>query len=145
MKRTTVYAISFFAVLLSGAALGIGAAVDSPRSLMSRADYSEGKKAIWGQTRVALARCREAEGVAKDICKAQARADERVKKANLEARYLGTVTAADEARIARMKASFEVARARCGLRESDERTECLRSARDEQGKALADSKLASAT
>ncbi|MGZ5032921.1 MAG: hypothetical protein ACXWAC_06955 [Usitatibacter sp.] len=145
MKRTNVYAISFFAVLLSGAALGIGAAVDSPRTLMSRGDYFEGRRAIWTQTRKALARCRESEGVAKDICKAQARADERVKKADLEARYLGTVAAADDARIARTKASFEVARARCGLRESDERADCLRSARDEQGKALADSKLASAT
>lgn len=143
MKRTTVYATSFFAILLSVAALGISAAVNSPRTLMSRADYSEGKNAIEAETRMALAGCRESESSAKDICKSEARAEERVKEADLQARYHGTVAAADEARIARTKAAYDVAKARCGIHKGDERTECLRSAREDNGKALSDAKLAS--
>ena len=115
MKRTTVYATYIIAVTASVAALGISAAVDAPRTLMSRADYSDGKRAIEAETRLGLARCREAEGAAKDLCRVQARAEERVKKADLEARYLGTVVAADDARIARTKADYEVAKARSKL------------------------------
>jgi hypothetical protein len=143
MKRSTVFLTSSLAILLSVAALGIGAAVDMPRTLMSRADYSDGKKAIEAESRVALASCRDAEGSAKDICKAEARAEERVKKADLHARYLGTVAAADDARAARTKAAYDVAKARCGIRKGDERTECLSSARQDKGKALSDAKLAS--
>lgn len=143
MKRTTVYVTSFFAVLVSVAALGISAAVDMPSTLMSRADYSVGKKSIEAETRMAIASCRESEGSAKEICKAQARAEERVKKADLQERYHGTVAAAEEARISRTKAAYEVAKARCGIHKGDERTECLRSAREDQGRALSDAKLAS--
>jgi hypothetical protein len=126
MKPNTVFLTSSFAIFLSVAALGIGAAVDTPRTLMSRADYSDGKKAIEAETRVALARCRESEGPAKNICKAEARAAERVKRADLQARYLGTVAAADEARAARAKAADDVAQARCGFRQGDKRAECLK-------------------
>ena len=143
MKRTTVYATCFIAVVASVATIVLSAAVDAPRTLMSRADYSDGKKAIEAGTRTALARCRESEGAAKDICRALARGDERVKKADLYARYLGTVAAADDARIARAMAAYEVAKARCGIRKGVERSDCLRSAREENGKAVSGAKLAS--
>ena len=46
------------------------------------------------------------------ICRAEARAEERVKKADLQARYLGTVAAAGDARLARTKAAYDVAKIR---------------------------------
>lgn len=144
MKRTTLYVASSLAVLLSVAAIGIGAAVDTPRTLMSRADYNEARTAIELHSRVALARCREADGSARDLCKAEARAEEKLKKADLQARYHGTVAAAADAKQARAKALYEVAKVRCGL-ETDSRASCLRTARDSQARALVDSKLAAAT
>lgn len=143
MKRSTVYLTSALGVVLSLAALGIGAAVDTPRTLMSPAFYSQGKKAIEADTRIAFASCRSQAGAARDICKAEARAEERVKIADLQARYHGTVAAAEDAREARVKAQFEVAKARCGARVGEARVECLRSVREDRSRALADAKLAS--
>jgi hypothetical protein len=111
---------------------------------MSPADYSVAKRAIESDMHAALSKCRDQEGQARDICKAEARADERVRKADLEARYRGTVAAAADARLARAKAQFDIAKVRCGDQRGDEKLSCLRSARAEKAKALdAASKLAS--
>jgi hypothetical protein len=143
MKRTTLYATLVGALLVSATAFGISSAVDSPRSLMAPTDYSVARKVIESESRVALAGCRDMEGQAKDVCKAEARADERVRKADLEARYRGTVAAAADARLARAKARYEVAKARCSDQPSEGKLSCLRSARDDKAKALAEAKLAS--
>ncbi|HUQ28508.1 MAG TPA: hypothetical protein VM051_07935 [Usitatibacter sp.] len=144
MKRTTLVATLAGALLVSATAFGISAAVDSPRSLMSPADYSLAKKAIESDTRVLLAKCRDQDGQLRDVCKAEARADERVRKADLEAQYRGTVASAADARLARAKASYEVAKARCGDHRGEDKLSCLRSARTEKARALeAASKLAS--
>ncbi len=143
MKRTTLFATLAGALLISATAYGISAAVDSPRSLMSPTDYSVAKKAIESDARGALARCRDADNQARDICKAEARADERVRKADLEAQYRGTVAAAADARLARAKASYEVAKARCADQRGEDKLTCLRSARAEKAKALEAAKLAS--
>jgi hypothetical protein len=144
MKRTTLVATLAGALLVSATAFGISAAVDSPRSLMSPVDYSASKKAIESVTHTAMAKCREHDGQARDICKAEARADERVRKADLEAQYRGTVAAAADARLARAKASYEVAKVRCSDQRGEDKVSCLRSARADKARALdAASKLAS--
>jgi hypothetical protein len=145
MKRTTLLTTSFFALfMLSVAAVGIGAAVDaSPPTLMSRVDYTVARNAIESSARAAMARCRGTRGVERDVCKAEVRAQERVSKADLAARYRGTVAAADEARQARLKAGFEVAKARCGARTGDARLDCLRAARGERSRSLAQARPAS--
>jgi hypothetical protein len=143
MQRTTLYATLVGALLVSATAYGISAAVDLPRSLMSPVDFTEAKKAIESETRMSLARCRDHEGQAKDLCKAEARADERVRKADLEAQYRGTVAAAAEAKLARAKAQYDVAKAKCSGERGEDKLSCLRSARSEKTKALAEAKLAS--
>ncbi len=143
MKRKTVFFTSLLAGILSVAALGIGAAVDSPRTLMSPSDYGLGKRAIEAETRLALARCRDVAAMARDVCKAEARGEERIKKAELNARYHGTVMSQDEVRMVRAKAVYDIAKARCGSRTGEERIDCLRAAREDRNKLLADAKLAS--
>jgi hypothetical protein len=143
MKRTTLHATIIGALMLSAAAFGISAAVGSPRSLMSPVDYSASRKGIEANTQMTLAKCADLEDRAQDICKAEARASERVRKADLEADYRGTVAAAADARLARAKAQFDVARVRCGGEHGEGKLACLRSARAEKSKALSDAMLAS--
>jgi hypothetical protein len=143
MKRTTLYATIVGALMVSATALGLSAAVDSPRSLMSPVDYGAGKKAIEGEIRMSIAKCRDLEGQARDLCKVEARADERVRKADLEARYRGTVAAAADAKLARAKAQFEVAKVKCADQHGEAKIACLRTARADKAKALSDAKLAS--
>jgi hypothetical protein len=145
MKRTTMYATIIGALMVSATAFGISAAVDSPRSLMSPVDYSAAKTAIEGDLRGALTKCRDLEDQGKDICKAQARANERIRKADLEADYRGTVAAAADAKLARAKAQYDVARVKCGGEHGEGKLSCLRSARSDKAKALSEAKLASTT
>jgi hypothetical protein len=144
MKRTKLFVTSFFALVVTSiAAVGIHAAVDIPSTLMSPVDYSVAKKAIEAETRNAFSRCRTLAGADKDICKAEVRAEERVKKADLSARYHGTVAAANDAREARVKAHYDVAKARCSTRPGEERIDCLRTAREDKNRSLSNERLAS--
>jgi hypothetical protein len=143
MKNTTLIATLAGALLVSATAFGISTAVDSPRSLMSPSDYSVAKKAIESDVHGAMSKCRDQDGRSRDICKAEARADEMVRKADLEAKYRGTVAAAADARLARAKAQYEVARTRCADERSEDRLSCLRAARSDKAKALEAAKLAS--
>lgn len=143
MKRPTFYLTAVLAVLLSVAAWGIGAAMDTPPSLMSRVDYDVARHAITAEARAAMADCRGVPVTERGLCKARARADERVKVADLVARYRGTVGAAEEARLARVKAGFDLARARCDSLEGERRIGCLRAAREDRARALAAARQAS--
>ena len=143
MQRTTLYATIIGALAVSATAFGIGAATDLSRSLMSPVDYGDAKKAIEAEIRMAVAHCRDREGQAKDMCKAEARAEERIRKADLEAQYRGTVAAAADAKLARAKAQYDIAKARCSAERSEDKLACLRSARADKAKALNEAKLAS--
>ena len=145
MRSTTLYSTLIGALLVSAAAFGIGSAVESPRSLMSPIDYGEAKRVIEADSRQAIGKCRDEDAPARDVCKAQARAEERVRKADLEARYRGTVAAAAEAKLARAKAQYEIARAKCGNERGEDKLSCLRSARADKAKALTEAKVASTT
>lgn len=134
--KPTVYLTAGLAIVLSLAAVGIGAAVDTPRTLMSRGDYDKARKAIAAEGRLAFAACRHQAGAERDLCRAQARADERVKAADLLARYHGTFDAIEQAQLARVKAGFDLARARCESRTGEDRLHCLRAAREDRARAL---------
>lgn len=136
MKRTTACAAAFFAVMMSLAALGIGASMDTPSTLMSPASYEQLKRAIEAETRLALARCRDVSGIERAVCRVEVRAGDRVKKADLRATYHGTVSAQQDARLARAKAAHDVAKARCGVHPGEARVDCLRTARAERDKLL---------
>jgi hypothetical protein len=143
MQHTTLYASLVGALAVSATAFGISTAVDSPRSLMAPVDYDASKKAIEAEVHTAFAQCRDKGGQDGEICKAEARADERIRKADLEAQYRGTVSAATDARLARAKAQYEVAKVKCAGQRSEDKISCLRAARAEKSKALAEAKLAS--
>lgn len=138
MKRRAIYRASLFAIALGGAALGIGASIEAPPTLMSPAQHLQARKAIEAESRLALARCRDAAGIEKDVCKAAAAAEDRVKKAELDARYYGTVDAERRVQEVRGRAAYEIARARCGAYAGAERVDCLRAAREERGRGIAD-------
>jgi hypothetical protein len=141
MKDHHLYSFVAGAILLGATAYGINAAEGPSRSLMSPVDYGEANKAIESQAHAANARCREQEGHARDLCRAEALGDERIARAGLEADYRGTVAAAAEARLARAKARYLVARAKCS--DSRSNIQCMLSARAERARTIAAAKLAS--
>jgi hypothetical protein len=133
MKRASLVFASSFAVILSLAALGIRASMDMPSTLMSPAVYEGLKREIEAEARLALGHCRDASGHEREICRAEARAEERVKKAELHARYHGTVSAQQEISATRARSGYELATVRCSAHPGEARHDCLRAARAEWG------------
>ncbi|HEX6633392.1 MAG TPA: hypothetical protein VF038_05455 [Usitatibacter sp.] len=128
----TLAAVAFFAA----AGYGLQAAVSSPPTLMSPADYDRALAGIDKNTRTELGRCRALAQSSRDLCRARARAEERIAHADLDARYYGTVQAEARAQDVRARVRFQLARAECDAR-GDERAGCLSQARNEQARALA--------
>ena len=110
MKATTASASIVLALVIClTAAIGIAAASSTPPSLMSRADYDAALRAVRFDTRMALSQCRsEVEPSARAVCRAEARAAERVAVANLDARYRGTIAALERARTVEDAAEYTV-------------------------------------
>ena len=145
ISKTTLWTVLGAALFMSVTAYGISSAVDTPRTLMSPIDYGQAKKSIEADTKAALGKCRDdADPAAREICKAQARADERIRKADLDAQYHGTVAAGAEARLARAKAHYEVAKARCSAEHGEGKIVCLRNARADKARALTEARTGAA-
>ena len=134
MHRHAVFA---FVVLASAAtmAMAIGANLDSPRSFMTWQDHEASRQVLEAQARLELAGCRGLDNGAKIICRVRTRAHDRVRRAELEARYLGTVTSESLVGVANAKGTFEIARAHCQAHSDDDQAACLGKARAAQARA----------
>ncbi|HEY2629399.1 MAG TPA: hypothetical protein VGI57_09745 [Usitatibacter sp.] len=117
-------------------AIGIGAAMDRPATLMSPIDYRVAKASIEGDSHVALDKCLMLEGTVLGICRAEVQAEERTRRAALEAQYLGTAQAAESAREVRADAAYDIAAAKCDGHEGKARLACLKDAHTEKVKLL---------
>ncbi|QJR14325.1 hypothetical protein [Usitatibacter palustris] len=125
MKQRTVLIAITAAGLLGAAGLGIGASATSEPSLMSRSDYQSLRDAIAKTTADDFAACETMKPVARGECLAEARASESVQLAELEVRYRGTVSAANNVHLARIDAAYQVARSKCFLLSGAGRDNCL--------------------
>ena len=143
MKTTALAAGLLGAIAFGAAAYGIDSAMDATRTLMSPIDRDHELRAIESRTRTALAACRGATEHVRPICRLRARAEDRVARAELDARYFGTVQAEESAREVRARARFQVARAECLDGAASERARCLSAARADEAKALAHAMVAS--
>ena len=116
MKAATTAASSLLLALILSltAMLGIAAAVNTPPSLMSRPDYVAAQGAIRDEARLALAACRnlDDDALERSVCRAEARAAERVAAASLDVRYRGTVVSLENARRVEEHAEHSIAVAR---------------------------------
>jgi hypothetical protein len=136
--RVTPVLLAAGGLLLSATALaiGIGAAFDRPATLMSPIDYRLAKASIESDAHIALDKCLMLEGTVLGICRAEAQADERTHRAMLEARYLGTVEAAESAQQVKADAAYEIAAAKCDGHEGKARLACLKTAQADKVKLL---------
>jgi hypothetical protein len=117
-------------------AIGVGAMLDRPATLMSPIDYRASKASIEDLSHIALDKCLQLDGSLYAVCRAEANAEERTRRAKLEASYLGTVDAAESARQVQADAAYEVAAAKCDAREGKARLACLKSASVDKVKLL---------
>jgi hypothetical protein len=116
--RSVVYALTL--------AAGIAHAAEPPAALeFARID---------AEFEAARERCDALAGQPKDVCLAEARADRRIRKAEVAARGQGTIKGWYDARIARAEAEFGVAKERCGVHAGADRESCVAGARQQEAR-----------
>jgi len=143
VNRTALVATLAGTLFFGVAGLGIDAAMDNTRTLMSRPDHDRALAAIERTTRAALAQCRHGAEAARELCRTRAHAEDRIARADLDARYFGTVEAETNAKMVRARARFEVARSECFAGADGERSHCMTEARNGEAKAIALARVAS--
>jgi hypothetical protein len=139
-QHVTRFLLAAGGLMLSATAVAIGfvgVALNKPATLMSPNDYEAAKSVLDIEVRTALDRCLSHDGAIFDVCRAEAQAQQRTKRAQLEADYLGTAEAAHSARQVEADAAYDLATAKCDDgRESRARLTCLKTARAERVKQL---------
>jgi hypothetical protein len=137
MKRAIFVALGTGAIITSAAAIGIGTAVTSTApGTLSKSEYEAALAAIELARADILAACDALPGAARDICRAEASADEMVRVADIEESFRRTHQAAREAQRARIDARYQVARTKCQVVNGVKRDQCLINAHAGRGLAL---------
>lgn len=118
-------------VIVSLAALVIVTATQVPfaTTLQTRADYDAAINAAATEYRAARAECRPIAGHDRDMCIVLAKAAEVRAKAAADEKYLGTIKAKSDRRIANADADWMIARASCDAKLQPEKSACVQKAK----------------
>jgi hypothetical protein len=151
MKMKTLYAALSGAFLLGAATLAPAQTSNAPagntaahpvkntEAAMS-SDYRAQKKQIDDAYKQDKAACKGQSGNAKDVCQKEAKAKEKIAKADLEAQRKGTPHAQYEAAKTKAEQNYEVAKEKCEDQKGKEKAACKKQAKADEDKALADAK-----
>ena len=122
-------------------AAALGLSVSAYAGLLSKDEIKRENDRISADFKTQKQACDSRSGNAKDICMAEAKGNEKVAKANVEARDKGTAKARQDALVARADANYDVAKERCDDFAGNTKDVCLKDAKAVLVKATADAKL----
>ena len=107
---------------------------------LSKNDYEAGKEGIASKYKLAKADCASLSGNPGDICMAEAKGDEKVALAELEAGYTPSPETRYQERVARAEADYGVAKERCDDKAGNTKDVCMKEAQSAETAAKADAK-----
>jgi len=129
--------------LLAAAGIAFaGTAGAADNKTMSRDAYKAQENRVEAQYKADKERCSSLTGNAKDVCQAEAKGNEKVAKAQLEADYKNTDKARNDARVAKADADYDVAKEKCDDLYGNQKDVCVKEAKAAHAKAKADAKVA---
>lgn len=108
---------------------------------INKTDYTAGKARLGATYKADKAACAPLSGNAKDICVEEAKAKEKVARAELEYGYSGKVSDRNKVRVAKADAAYAVARERCDDLAGNTKDVCVKEAKAAKVSALADAKM----
>jgi hypothetical protein len=108
---------------------------------LSKLDYNSGKTRIGADFKSDKAACASMSGNGKDVCIEEAKAKQKVARAELEYGYSGKPADQSKVRVAQAEAAYAVAKERCDDKAGDAKDVCVKEAKAAEAKALADAKL----
>src|SRR5262249_48954740 len=149
MRMTTLYAALSGAFLLGTAALApaqtstatpsttpsssatttapAGSSITNPvknTKIAASGDYRTGKDRIKSEFKAAKDKCKSMTGNAKSVCEKEAKGNEKVALAELEAKRKGTPHAEYEVEVTKAKAAYDVAQEKCDDMKGKEKSAC---------------------
>ena len=129
--------------LLAAAGIAFaGTAGAADNKTMSRDAYKAQENRVEAQYKADKERCSSLTGNAKDVCQAEAKGNEKVAKAQLEADYKNTDKARNDARVAKADADYDVAKEKCDDLSGNQKDVCVKEAKAAHAKAKADAEVA---
>jgi hypothetical protein len=131
----------------------VGSSITNPiknAKVAASGDYRADKDRIKADYKAANEKCKSLSGNAKSVCHKDAKGQEKVALAELEAKRKGTPHAEYEVEVAKAKAAYDVAQEKCDDLKGADKSACKKQAKADEKKALADAKahrkdMASAT
>lgn len=126
------------------ASLIVGAMLVLPiaqAATMTKADYKADKTRISADYKADKAACAALAGNAKDICVEEAKAKEKVARAELEYSYSGKAADQTKVLVVKAKSAYAVAKEKCDDQAGNAKDVCVKEAKAVEVKALADAKM----
>ena len=108
---------------------------------MAKADYSSAKTRISAEYKADKAACAALAGNTKDVCVEQAKAKEKIARAELEYGYSGKPADQTKVMVAKAESTYAVAKEKCDDLAGNPKDVCVKEAKAVEVKALADAKL----
>jgi hypothetical protein len=108
---------------------------------MTKADYDAGKTRIGTDYKSDKAACAALAGNTKDICVEEAKAKEKIARADLEYGHTGKSADWTKVQVAKAEAAYSVAKEKCDDMAGNVKDVCVKEAKAVEIKALADAKL----
>lgn len=121
-------------------ALGIVFGTAASAQGISQDEYKAGKDRIEADYKTDRAACASMSGNQNDICIAEAKAKEKIGRAELEASYKPTAKNRYQARVAKAEADYAIAKERCDDQAGQSKDVCLKQAKAAQTSAKAEAK-----
>jgi hypothetical protein len=107
---------------------------------MPKADYQAGKSRIEADYKAGKTACAALAGNAKDICSEEAKAKEKVARAELEHGYTGKAADGNKVLVVKAETAYAVAKEKCDDKAGNVKDVCVKEAKAIEIKALADAK-----
>jgi len=126
---------------LLATAIALLAVGTAQATAMSKPDYSAGKTRISADYKADKAACAPMTGNAKDVCVQEAKAKEKIARAELEYGYTGKPADQVRSRVARAEAAYAVAKEKCDDLAGNDKSVCVKEAKAVEVKALADARV----
>jgi len=114
-------------------------------STSSKEEFAAGKQRIGADYKAARAACAPMRNNAKDVCLEEAKAHEKVSRAELEFGHTGTPGDEVKLRVARAESAYAVAKEKCDDLAGNAKDVCVKEAKAVEVKALANARTAKVT
>ncbi len=126
------------AIALAAAFGGSAWAADT----MTKDAYKAAKEKVEQTAKADKQACSAMKANTKDICQVEAKAKEKIAKAELEAQYKPSAKADEKVRMTKAETTYDVAKEKCEDQKGKEMSACKQEAKATYGKAKAEAKVA---